>query len=468
MKKSEVRSQKQEARSKKLEARKKPCLLPLASCIFFSCLLFTAYCLLLTLIFIPVPAFAQETTFLSSLIDEARRNNPEILAYQKRVKAKEHRAKVEGALDDPQLKVEVMDIPGDKPFNLSDSMQTRYTFNQMLPFPGKLSLKQKAAMKEVLMVASEAQNKELEIVAMLKATYFDYAFLVESIKITKEIKEILSQIADIAGARYGANLASQQDVIKSQVELTMLQNELISLEAEKDVVVARINSILNQDTATPLGKPEDIKTYKASIKLDDLIKTAIEKAPALKAMEYDIQARDVDIELNKKNYYPDFMVGVAPIQRNGRFDAYDVMFGVNIPLWWGKYDNQVSEARANAEILRAEFKAEQNIKTFEVREAAINVAAADRIRTVYETSLLPQADISFQSAMASYQTGKIDFLSMLDSERALKKTRIEYIKSVVEYRKNVAFLEKAVGGDLETVSSGQFSVVRGKKGETAQ
>ena len=427
-----------------------------------SFLLLTAYCLLSSV------AFAQETITLSSLIDEARRNNPEILAYQKRVKAKEHRAKVEGALDDPQLKVEVMDIPGDKPFNLSDSMQTRYTFNQMLPFPGKLSLKQKAAMKEVLMVASEAQNKELEIVAMLKATYFDYAFLVESIKITKEIKEILSQIADIAGARYGANLASQQDVIKSQVELTMLQNELISLEAGKDVVVARINSILNQDTAAPLGKPEDIKTYKAGIKLDDLIKTAIEKAPALKAMEYDIQARDVDIELNKKNYYPDFMVGVAPIQRNGRFDAYDVMFGVNIPLWWGKYDNQVSEARANAEILRAEFKAEQNIKTFEVREAAINVAAADRIRTVYETSLLPQADISFQSAMASYQTGKIDFLSMLDSERALKKTRIEYIKSVVEYRKNVAFLEKAVGGDLETVGSGQFSVVRGEKEETTQ
>ena len=427
-----------------------------------SFLLLTAYCLLSSV------AFAQETITLSSLIDEARRNNPEILAYQKRVKAKEHRAKVEGALDDPQLKVEVMDIPGDKPFNLSDSMQTRYTFNQMLPFPGKLSLKQKAAMKEVLMVASEAQNKELEIVAMLKATYFDYAFLVESIKITKEIKEILSQIADIAGARYGANLASQQDVIKSQVELTMLQNELISLEAEKDVVVARINSILNQDTAAPLGKPEDIKTYKAGIKLDDLIKTAIEKAPALKAMEYDIQARDVDIELNKKNYYPDFMVGVAPIQRNGRFDAYDVMFGVNIPLWWGKYDNQVSEARANAEILRAEFKAEQNIKTFEVREAAINVAAADRIRTVYETSLLPQADISFQSAMASYQTGKIVFLSMLDSERALKKTRIEYIKSVVEYRKNVAFLEKAVGGDLETVGSGQFSVVRGEKEETTQ
>jgi len=454
-----VRRQKLEIRNQKSGKRKAVFLIS-----HFSFLV----SILLFRILASLPAFAAETTSLSSLIDEAKKNNPEILAYQKRVKAKEHRAKVEGALDDPQFKVEIEDIPRDKPFDLGDSMQTRYTFSQMLPFPGKLSLKQKAAMKEVLMAASEAENKEREIITMLKEAYFNYAFLIESIKINKQVKEILSQMADIAGARYAANLATQQDIIKAQVELTMLQNELISLEAEKDVVVARINSILNQDTATPLGEPEDIKTYKASIKLDDLITTAIEKAPALKAMEYDIQARDAEIELNKKNYYPDFMVGVAPIQRNGRFDTYDLMFSVNIPLWWGKYDSQVSEARANAEILRTELKAEQNIKTFEVREAVINVAAADRIRTVYETSLLPQADISFQSAMVSYQTGKIDFLSMLDSERALKKTRVEYIKSVIEYRKNVAFLEKAVGGDLETVSSGQFSVVRGKKGETAQ
>src|SRR3989337_2109891 len=268
---------------------------PILRFIYLLCLLLTAYSLLVGIAHPTATAFAQETVSLSSLIEEAKKNNPEILAYQKRVKAKEHRAKVEGALDDPQLKVEIEDIPRDKPFSLGDSMQTRYTFSQMLPFPGKLSLKQKAAMKEVLMAASEAENKEREIITMLKEAYINYAFLIESIKINKQVKEILSQMADIAGARYAANLATQQDIIKAQVELTMLQNELISLEAEKDVVVARINSILNQDTATPLGEPEDIKTYKASIKLDDLITTAIEKAPALKEMEYDLQARHADI-----------------------------------------------------------------------------------------------------------------------------------------------------------------------------
>ncbi|MBI5892873.1 MAG: TolC family protein [Deltaproteobacteria bacterium] len=405
--------------------------------------------LLLISHFISTPVFAQEAVSLSFLIDEAKKNNPEIQAYQKRIKAKEARVKIEGVLDDPTLKVEIEDIPKDRPFNLGDSMLTRYTFSQMFPFPGKLSLKQKAAMKEVLMTASEAKNKELEIIAMLKQAYFDYAYIIETIKITKEIKEILSQMASIAEIRYTTNQASQQDVIKAQVELTMLNNELIYLEAEKGVQIAKINSVLNRDIAVSIGEPEDIKAFKANIKLDDLINTAIEKSPLLKAMEYDIQARDAEVELNKKNYYPDFMVGAAPIQRDGRIDSWDLMFGINIPLWRSKYDNQVSEARINSEVLKTKLKAEQNIKTFEVKEAFIKVDAADRVRNLYETSLLPQSEISFQSAFVNYQTGKVDFLTMLDTERAIKKTKLEHIKSIVEYRKNIALLEKAVGEELE-------------------
>ena len=166
---------------------------PILRFIYLLCLLLTAYSLLVGIAHPTATAFAQETVSLSSLIEEAKKNNPEILAYQKRVKAKEHRAKVEGILDDPQLKVEIEDIPKDKPFNLGDSMQTRYTFSQMLPFPGKLSLRQKAALKEVLMAASEAKNKEIEVITMLKQAYFDYAYILESIKITKEVKNILNK-----------------------------------------------------------------------------------------------------------------------------------------------------------------------------------------------------------------------------------------------------------------------------------
>src|SRR3990170_471385 len=107
---------------------------PILRFIYLLCLLLTAYSLLVGIAHPTATAFAQETVSLSSLIEEAKKNNPEILAYQKRVKAKEHRAKVEGILDDPQLKVEIEDIPKDNPFNLVDSMRPGYPSSQCCRF----------------------------------------------------------------------------------------------------------------------------------------------------------------------------------------------------------------------------------------------------------------------------------------------------------------------------------------------
>jgi len=419
---------------------------PILRFIYLLCLLLTLYCLLLTV------SYAQETVSLSSIVEEARINNPELQALREKVKAREFAAKVEGVLDDPTFKVEIEDIPEDKPFNLGDSMQTRYTFSQMFPFPGKLSLKQRIALKEALITEAEFKDKELEITAMIKDSYYEYAFINESIKIMQEIKEVLSYMAQIAQARYSTGQVAQQDVLKIHVEVTMLTNELISLEAEREVAAARLKSLINRSQDTAIGEPEGIRKEKVKFDTARLIASVLENSPAVKAMEYEAQANELNVDLAKKNYYPDFMLGVAPIQRDGRFESWDLMFQINIPLWRNKYDNQTREAAANANVLKSRLNAEKNLKGFEVKSAVVKVEAAERIMSIYETSLLPQTEITFESAMKNYQTGRIDFLSLLDAERALKKIRIEHLNSIVDYRKKIAILERVAGEELDTVA----------------
>ena len=408
--------------------------------------LFTGHWLLVT-------ALAQEPISLEELIVEANANNPELQAFREKIKAKEFAARVEGVLDDPTFKMEIMDIPKDRPFNLGDSMQTRYTFSQMFPFPGKLSLKQSIAFKDVLISEAELKNKELEITAMVKDVYYDYAFINESIKIMYEIKDVLSYMADVAQVKYSTGHVMQQDVLKIQTELTMLTNEIISLEAEKEVAEARIKSILNRSQDAVLGDTGKIKKDRIKIDMAQLMTMALQKNPAIKAMEYETQANELNVGLAKKNYYPDFMFGVAPIQRDGRFESWDIMLQVNIPLWRSKYDNQTREAQANANVFKSRLSAEKNLKGFDVKSAVVKVEAAERITTLYETSLLPQVELSFESAMKNYQSGKIDFISLLDAERTLKRTKIEYLNSITDYRKKIAMLEKVVGEELDTAAS---------------
>lgn len=421
-------------------------------------LLFAAF--VLALFFLAPPflktSCAVETVALGALLEEAKANNPELKALREKASAKEARVEAEGALDDPTLKVEMMDLSKDHPFNISpgNAMQTKYMISQMLPFPGKLSLKEKMALKEAYAAMAAFRSKDLDIAARVKEAYFDYAYLVDSIRITEEIKTLLANMSRIAESKYSVGQGSQHDVIKVNVESAMLTNELITLGAEKSVAAARIKSFLNRDQSSPIGEPEGLPGERVEFRTEDLIETAIRTNPEIKMAELDMEAGELGADLARKNYYPDFMVGAGPVQRDGRFDSFDVMFQINIPLWRGKYDSRAEEAVLNAVSLRSRLASGKNDKVFEVKGASIQVDAADRMRTLYETSLLPQVELSFESALKNYRAGKIDFLTLLDTERELKKTRIEYLKTILEYRKRVAALEKAVGEDLKTASSG--------------
>ena len=405
--------------------------------------------MLLTSLSASVPAFAQETLSLRGIIEEAKNNNLELQALRRNIKAKEAKARAEGVLDDPSFRIEMEDLSRDNPFpSPGNAMQTKYGISQMFPYPGKRSLQKDIALKEILMAGVEVRIRELEIVTMVKEAYYDDLLMSESIKIVKEIKGLLSNMTEIATIKYATGQASQQDVIKAQVESTMLINEITELEAEREVVQAGLKALLNRSQEAPLSDPPAILGKKADIKVEELTEKALEIHPALQKMRYEIEANQIGVELARKNYYPDFMVDVAPIQRDGRFDAWDAMFQINIPIWQSKYDSQVTEAQSTVEAGQYKLKAEENIRSAEVKEGVVKVESADKIRTLYETSLLPQVELSFDSALKNYQTGKIDFLTLLDTERVLRKTRIDYIGVLVTYYKRIASLEGVVGEEI--------------------
>jgi len=300
------------------------------------------------------------------------------------------------------------------------------------------------------MSEAEVRAKELETITMVKEAFYEYLLLDESIKTLEELKGLLSNMIRIAETKYAIGDVSQQDVIKAQVELTMLLSEVIELEAEKNVVQTEMKSILNrpQDDNTLFTSLEELPKERVKLQLGDLTNKALEVNPILKIMRYEAEVKKIEVELARKNYYPDFMLGIAPIQRDGRFDAWDAMFQINIPVWRVKYNNQVEEGLNMADAIRSKLKAEENMINAKVKEGVVKAETADKIRTLYETSLLPQAELSFESALKNYQSGKVNFLMLLDTERLLKKTKIDYIGAVITYYKRLVSLERVVGEEL--------------------
>lgn len=399
------------------------------------------------------PAVAADKLNLGELLERARRNNPELAALREAAIALEAGARTEGRLDDPTLKIELEDLSAKRPFEAGpgNAMMTRYTISQMFPFPGKLSLKERMAGKEAQAARAEINSRELEVTAMIKEAYFEYAFIDESIRITREIKDLLSAASDIAGTMYSTGQVTQQDVIKLNVEQAMLTDELIMLEARREVAAAGIKSLVNMDQSEELAGSAELPLVRASFNAEELMKAALVSTPDIAMLKAETEGSELGVALSEKNYYPDFMVGVAPIQRDGRFDSYDLMFQVNIPIWRSKYGNLADSARARARAAHSRLEAGKNRKALEVKGAAIEVDASVRQIDLYETSLVPQAELSYESALRNYRAGRVDLIMLLETERDLRKTRTDYLKALFEYNKRIANLERASGVELAAV-----------------
>ncbi len=181
----------------------------------------------------------------------------------------------------------------------------------------------------------------------------------------------------------------------------------------------------------------------------------VAQRPELRGLESVINRSEKAVALAEKNRkYPDFMVGlqywVAPDQspRN----MYTPMLTLSIPFspWTkGKYDHQIEEALAEKQAAKANLAAMKNMAIFEVRDTTAKIQAAIRTLSIYRDGLLPQAEQSFQAAVAAYQTGGVNFMTLLDAQRTIRDVRMGYYKALVDYEQSRADLERAVGTEIK-------------------
>jgi outer membrane protein TolC len=157
-------------------------------------------------------------------------------------------------------------------------------------------------------------------------------------------------------------------------------------------------------------------------------------------------------ERNRK--YPDFMVGrdYVRMPTEMKKDRYGAMVNITIPFspWTvGRRDNEVEESLAEIKAAKANRDAMRNVTLREVGELQAKVQAARRSIQLYSEGLLTQAELSFRAAMAAYQTGRVEFVALLEAQRALREARMGYFKATVGFIQNLADLERVVGQDLQ-------------------
>lgn len=392
---------------------------------------------------------------VESLLEHARARSPELAALRHETQAAAQRVLPAGALPDPMFRVELENFNNygrSAAPNLLPSRvgETKYTLLQSFPAWGKRDLRRDLAQTDVQQAQARAAAAWTDLAARIKAAYARYYLAAGTERITLELVDLISRLEQIAQARYAGGLAVQQDAIRAQLERTAMRSELIALDSEKRQLRARLNALLARDASEPLAEPRGLRPAGRAAALDAaaLAQRVRSNNPALQAEDARLRGAQANRALALRNRYPDLQLGISPKQMGSRITTWGLMVEVNIPLQQDTRRAQEREAESMVDAARERAQALANQLLGELGENLAGIAAAQRSEALITAQLLPQSELSLRAALAAYENGKVDFATVLDAQRQIRRAQLDRLKAQVEAQLRLAEIERILGEDL--------------------
>ena len=380
--------------------------------------------------------------------------SPAIMAAKANVDRLTERIPQVTSLDDPMLSVAPF---GEMAETAEGQVGLMSGVSQKLPFPGKLDTKGRIAQQAVAVAVQELNDTRLRIIADTRRAYWSYYFTTRGIEVVERDRDLIRQFREAAEAKYKAGTATQQDVLRASVELSNLDNDLLTLKQRQTTAVAMLNRLLDRPVNAALPEPRTVELDDISLRLDRLLADAAIDNPRLKKIHERIQMSRERLNLAKLDRWPDLTVSLSynAVDSEGTAmsatgeDQWWLGFGVNLPIWIEKRD--AAEREALKEMFQgiAELTEESNDVAFRVQDALVKVETQQRQVVLFRDVIIPQARQTVEASDSGYRAGKTDFLTLVDNWRNLLDFQLLYHQSLAQLEKDFADLQRVVGRDLD-------------------
>lgn len=394
-------------------------------------------------------ASEMRTVTLDELVQEALERNPAIQAARRAVDAKRAMIVPATTLPEPTISFQTMGNLIPPTLQRGDPSSARTIgIEQEIPFPGKLALKGKMAKMEADAEWWNYEQMRRQVIADVKMAYYDLYLIHKSIEIVEKDKDLLQKFAQIAEARYRVGQGIQQDVLKAQVEISRLIDRLTVLQQRRGIAEALMNSLLFRPPETPVGTPAPVQKAELRYSLDQLHEIARANFPMLKMQEREIDRHQYAVQLARKEFYPDFSVGFTYFNRTVP-TMYGLLFKAKVPLYfWRKQRPELESAASSLASAQKQRDSMLSLLYFRLKDSYLVATTSERLIELYGKGVIPQATLSLESAVAGYQVGKVDFLTLIDNLVTLLDYELKYYEVLIDYQKALAQLEPFVGVEL--------------------
>jgi len=382
---------------------------------------------------------------LAAVLAELAARSPQLRAARAGARAAAARIGPARRLPDPQLQLATMnrDLDG---FELNDPLgMNQVQVMQMVPLGGKLGLAARSARSDSAAAVSRIADAWWTQRSAAVALFAELWRTDRGTEVVEEATALLRRLASTSESRYRVGEGSQADMLRSQVELARMQEELLRMRAMRTGLAARLNALLDRPPGDSVPTPELPDLSVDLPPLDSLLELASVTRPILMAGEHGVAAAAATEKRASRELWPDLQLGAIYGQRamdDGTERMVSLMVGASVPIWAGSRQKQMQlEALAMREMAEADLAAMRAETQGMLTEALAELTRARRLGALYRNTILPQAQATVTSALASYEVGAVDFMTVLDNQMTVNRYRLDALVLVADEAKALAQLE---------------------------
>jgi outer membrane protein TolC len=402
---------------------------------------------------VSLPAAAQPLArvALPDLVAEALEKNPEIAAAQRRYDAARQRPAQERSLPDPMIAAGYNSSGRPWPgagLGSEPTANIGFMVSQEVPYPGKLGLRAAMAARDADAEVEQIAIVKRSVAARVSQAYYRLAYTYAMGDVLDRDHDLLETLLKVSESRYRVGHAAQQDVIKAQMQLSIHDLLFARVEQERATREGELNALLARPAGAPVGRPGDLELTPFALTLDSLVTAANAHAPMLRREQILIDRSQLAVDAARKDYKPDFTVSGGYYNMGSMPPMYEFRFDVQIPLQRARRAAAVAERLSGVQQARSSYDSARFDLQNRIQNDYQMAATSARLARLYHDTVVPQARLALESSMTSYQTGGVDFLSVVTNFSAVLEYEMRYFDELAGYHTAVSRLEELTGAPI--------------------
>jgi len=330
-------------------------------------------------------------------------------------------------------------------------------FSQPLPWLSKLRLQGEAATQQARAAAARVSTVQNRIISDVANAWYELYYFDRALEIMRGNRDLVVHLERVARKRYGSGATGHPDVIRAQVELGKIENDLAGLSDREAPLLARLNAALNRPGQAPIAAPRQASIQRLAHADEEIVRRVTVNNPELRAIELDLEAAAISKQRAKKEFLPDFSFGIdyiatgsarsANVVGSGD-DPISAAFTMTLPIHRGKYAAGVRAAESKIVSEKARRDQQLNKLHAETINALFRLKDAERQIDLYQNTLLPKANESLVATQRAYSAGGSTFADLIDAQRVLLMFELAEVRAIADHNLARTSLEELMGAPL--------------------